>query len=499
MKHIWQKLHQIGDILHLPDLPNWLLGLLAIVMILRIPTFFEPYYYGDEMIYMTLGQGVRQGVTLYKDLHDNKPPLLYLTAAVAGNLFWFKVILAFWSIVTIILFYELTKVYFRENEKMQKLSTCIFAILATLPLLEGNTVNAEPFMIAFSIVAFTILSKDNLNLKKIFLAGCLFGIAALYKIPALFDVPVIVLYWLITDYKNIKSIFLKSSVLLFGFLAPIVLSVLWYQVQGIGPEYIKAAFLQNIGYLSSFRPNDVQKSFLVRNAPLLTRGVMVLFGLLVLFITRTKLSKRFIFLSIWTLFALFAITLSERPYPHYFVQTLAPFSMLVTMLVLEKTFEQVLVILPITISVFVPVFYKFYFYPTGSYYAKFLQFATGSISKDAYFNSFSSTNTRDRAISEFIANSTSIKDRVFMWDSNSAAVYSMSKRLPPIKYTVPYHVDDFSSRKEVAVLLSETQPKFIITTSEKKFPEIYPLLVKKYLLIQQIGNANIYSRLDLAR
>ena len=56
---------------------------------------FEPYYYGDEMIYLALGQGLRQGIPLYLGLHDNKPPLLYLTAAISGNLFLFKVILAF--------------------------------------------------------------------------------------------------------------------------------------------------------------------------------------------------------------------------------------------------------------------------------------------------------------------------------------------------------------------------------------------------------------------
>ena len=90
MKTLWNKLHRIGDILHLPNIPNWVVGILALVFIIRIPSFFEPYYYGDEMIYMSLGQGVRQGMTLYKDLHDNKPPLLYLTAAASGNIFWFK-------------------------------------------------------------------------------------------------------------------------------------------------------------------------------------------------------------------------------------------------------------------------------------------------------------------------------------------------------------------------------------------------------------------------
>lgn len=74
MKSFWQGLHKIGNTLHLPDLPKWLCVLMALVVILRVPSFFEPYNYGDEMIYLTLGQGMRQGLTLYKDIHDNKPP-----------------------------------------------------------------------------------------------------------------------------------------------------------------------------------------------------------------------------------------------------------------------------------------------------------------------------------------------------------------------------------------------------------------------------------------
>jgi len=448
---------------------------------------------------MTLGQGVRQGATLYEDLHDNKPPLLYLTAAIAGSLFWFKVILTFWSIVTVIYFHKLAETLFKENTKLQKLATTIFALLTTIPLLEGNTVNAELFMIGPSIVAFLILISGGLNYKKIFLAGSLFGVATLFKVPAMFELPVIVFYWLITDTKNFKNIISKSAMLIAGFLSPIVVTFIWYFVQGVGMDYIKAAFLQNVGYLSSFRPDDIKKSFLERNLPLLTRGAVVLFGLVVLYLNKKRLSSKFILFSLWTLFALFAITLSERPYPHYFIQTLAPLSFLLGMLFLETSFEQVLVILPITLSVFVPVFYKFYFYPTSSYYIKFVQFATKNLTQEKYFSTFSPYVNRNYELAQFLATSSTKKDRVFMWDSDSAAVYAMAKRLPPVKYTVPYHVNDFSSKKEIAAQLNLHPPKFIILTTELKFNEISTLLSKRYLMIQQIENANVYTRVDLAK
>lgn len=495
-----EKTHWIHKI----HLPNWVVGILALVLILRIPSFFEPYYYGDEMIYMTLGQGVRQGVTLYKDLHDNKPPLLYLTAAISENLFWFKAVLTFWNLLTIALFYKLSVVLFEKNFKARKVATLLFAILTTIPLLEGNIANAELFMIGPTILAFYILLKknppsQNTSARQVFMAGILFGIAALFKIPALFELPVIILYWLITTdlKKGWKAIAINSVILGAGFAIPILLTFVWYFFKGALPEYIKAAFLQNVGYVSSFRPDDVQKSFLDKNAPLLIRGLIVMIGTAVIFFFRKKLSNRFIFFCVWTLFALFAIALSERPYPHYLIQVVAPLSLLLATLFTNKDFEQSLTIIPLALIFFVPVYYKFYFFPTASYYQRFINFATHKINRQQYFSDFSKTTNRDYAIADFLSKASRTTDRVFMWDPNSPTVYALSRRLPPLKYTVPYHVHDYASNKEVSDTLANNPPKFIIMTSGNHFPEIKGLLTNKYLLIHQIEDANIYSRISL--
>lgn len=499
IRTLWDKLHKVGDFLHLPDIPKWLLLILSLVFLLRIPSFFEPYYYGDEMIYMSMGQGVRQGLTLYKDVHDNKPPLLYLTAAAAGNLFWLKVILTFWSLITVFLFYKLTKIILDKNTKAQKISTLLFALLTTLPFLEGLTANSELFMIVFTIGAFLILLKEKLTLRKIFFAGILLGIGTLYKVPAAFDAPIIVFYWIITEGLGQWKKILKNSIILaLGFALPIVITFIWYFFRGALPEYIKAAFLQNVGYLSSFRPGDVQKSFFVRNAPLLIRGGIVLAGSVILFIFRKKLSKKFILLSLWVLFALFAITLSERPYPHYLIQIVAPVSILLSMLFAEKSFEQSLVVLPLALTFFIPIYYKFWHYPTTTYYARFVRFVIGDESKETYRNSFSANVERNYEIADFLVNSSTKKDKVFMWDPDSAAVYALSKRMPPIKYVADYHVYDYSSKATEAKNIAANPPKFIVLTPDHPFQELSALIRNRYLLVNNIGNAEIYSRIDFA-
>jgi hypothetical protein len=116
-----------------------------------------------------------------------------------------------------------------------------------------------------------------------------------------------------------------------------------------------------------------------------------------------------------------------------------------------------------------------------------------------YFASFSGTVNRDYEIAQFLVMSGNTADRVFMWDPDSAAVYALSKRLPPIKYVVDYHITDYSSKTAEAKNIAANPPKFIILTSNNPYLELLPLIRQRYILVNRIGDADIYSRLDFAQ
>lgn len=476
------------------DTPLWLEGFFAFLFLLRVPSFFEPYYYGDEMIYLTLGEGIRQNIPLYLGLHDNKPPLLYLTAAIAGNLFFFKVILAFWSLITVYIFWKLVNFIFPKKTSLHKISTIIFGLLTTLPLLEGNTVNAELFMIGPIILAFFILLSKKNNFKNVFFSGTLISIAALFKIPAAFDILGIIVFWAIFLKKsNFKEFIKKIIYLSFGFMVPIGLTFIWYYFAGSLKEYFIAAYLQNFGYVSSWRPSDLAEPFLTKNAPLLIRAGIMFLGFTTLFLSKKKLSRNFIFASAWLLSTLFAVTLSERPYPHYFVQSIAPVSILLGMLITLKTVEQSLVIIPLTLAFFVPFYYKFWYYPTSTYYQRFINFATKRITKDEYFDKFSPNVTMNYKIADFLIRSSDKNDKVFVWGNDAPAIYSLSRRLPPTKYVADYHFLDFSNKDYVLDTLSTFKPKFIIITNNSfSFPELSSFVQKNYLLISDMDSSQIW-------
>lgn len=494
VKSIWNKLISVIDT------PLWLEIFFVVILILRIPSFFEPYYYGDEMIYLALGEGIRQGIPLYLGLHDNKPPFLYITAAIAGNLFIFKVILAFWNLLTVYIFWKLVKHLFPKNIKVQNISTVIFGLLTTLPLFEGNTVNAELFMIGPVIFAiWIILSKTN-NFKDLIFAGSLFSVAALFKIPAAFDILGIIVYWAIytkLSFKDVKEFIRKSFFLSLGFIIPIGATFVWFYFSGSFKEYLIAAFLQNFGYVSSWRPSSSELSFVEKNGPLLVRAGIMFIGVVVLGLSRKKLSKEFILVSAWLLATLFAVTLSERPYPHYFIQSLAPVSILLGMLFTLKTVEQSLTVIPLTLAFFVPFYYRFWYYPTVSYYQRFIEFSTGKITKDVYFDKFSPYLNNNYQVAEFLSKSSSKEDSVFVWGNDSAGIYALSRRLPSTKYVADYHITDFSNPDEIIEKLSRDFPKYIIISSNSNpFPKLNMFVNENYYIISEIGQSQVWLYLQ---
>ena len=277
-----------------------------------------------------------------------------------------------------------------------------------------------------------------------------------------------------------------------GFLAPILLTLIWFLAQGALPDYIRAAFLQNVGYLSTFRPGDVAKPFLTRNAPLLIRAAVVALGTAVVWLKRKKLSKEFIFATIWILFALFAVTLSERPYPHYLLQAVPALSLLVAILVKGETIDQVLTIIPIGILLFVPFFFKFYNYSTTGYYTRFIGFATGQMTKNAYMNSFDKNTAGNYKLADFLVKSSGPEERIFVW-GDSPVIYALTRRLPATKFVAAYHIADFSTKAETVKTLNQSKPSYVvILDGSPAFNEIKPFLASSYVLISSEPKEEIW-------
>lgn len=358
-------------------------------------------------------------------------------------------------------------------------------------------------MIGPIILAFYLLwpGKDKdpkLMIKKSLAAGFLFSIATLFKVPGAFDMPAIVFLWIVSfkpSIKNIKTITINTFFLGIGFALPILATFVFYAAQGALKEYAIAAFLQNFGYLSSWRPSDVKEPFLVKNGPLLIRAGIVALGMGLMWLFRKKLSRQFMFTTSWLLLTLFAVTLSERPYPHYLIQSVAPLAILTAVLLTLESIEQALVIIPLALAAFVPYYFHFWHYETLSYYERFAKYATGSLPREEYLLSFDGNVKRNYKIAEFIAANTTRDEKVFVW-GNSSVVYALSRRLPPIKYVADYHISDFSSNEETFEFLEANPPHFVVILPESaEFSQLRAFLRSDYGFVESIEGADIWIHL----
>lgn len=463
----------------------WLLAAIS-AAVLRIPSLLEPYWYGDEGIYLTIGRAINSGVKLYSQIHDNKPPLLYWAAALAnGQQFWFRLEALTVNIATIVVFSKLaTKIFDKDNQAKQT-TVWLFVLLTCLPFWEGNIANAELFFLLPAITAVCLL-WDTKGSKRIFLAGLAIGIAGLFKVPAILEMGIWPLVWLREDKHWAK----KTWILGIGTVLPLLISVGWFYFQGTGKDYLTAAWAQNIPYLTSWKPSGGAAGiFSIKIRAIIALGISLL-----LVWKYKELGKRAVIIGIWGTVTLFAALMSGRPYPHYLLQMAGALAAAGGLLLSKnKTKEQTVSLGLAGILIISWVSFKFYVYPTASYYTNFAKWVWGKENKQQYYAHFNQNLDDLYNISGVVKTNTSPQDRIFVW-GDIPMVYALTERNPATKYMVEYHIKDFNAEKFTLNQLEENLPKYIIVADrQNELPGLKGLLNSFYLLEKKTPGYDIYK------
>lgn len=459
-----------------------------IFFLLRLPSLFEPSWYGDEGIYQTLGLGVNNGRLLYSQIWDNKPPLLYLVYAASSDQFTVRLVSLIFGLCAVFAFYFLSRKLFRQQAPTL-VSTGLFTFLFGIPLIEGNIANSENFMLFPILLAGLLILKvidsnqfdkrvfvtpfslKNLPLstKKLGIAGLLLGLAFLFKIVAVFDFAAFLLFIIITTFdKKGQRREIYENVLFFAisFALPIFLTILFFFIKGALTDFFSATLSQNVGYVG------------YGNKLLIPQGLLILKFLILIatssffFVKRNTLENTRLFIFIWFSFSLFNAFFSQRPYTHYLL-VLLPSLMLMISLLYDREYKKIVGIMLVIASFF--VFSSFTFFgKTWGYYPNYLSFVTGQKSVADYQGFFDRSTPRDYAIASFIKSHTTEDDQIFIW-GNNAQVYALSNKLPPGRYTVAYHMKASAQTLiETQKAIYEKKPKYIIV-SPAKSPPPFPL------------------------
>lgn len=455
--------------------------LLLLVVILRIPSLFEPYWYGDEGIYLVLGQALRKGLVFYRDIHDNKPPLLYILAAIAGNVFWFRAILMVWFGTAVAVFLKLTKVFWPKNKYLGYGLT--LAMIGLTTFFEGNVANAEIFIVLPVTLAMLMAVKG----KSWFKVGLLFSVGFLLKVPAAFDLVGLLIWLVIFERENLK----KAFIIITGFLLPIAVSIGYYAIVGGLEPYVRSALFQNIGYLSTWGGSD--------------SGLMPRFGItvmalgIILWMSRKYKFSRWVSLClVWFLMALFGALLSSRPYPHYLIQPAVPAVLLLGFLIKSKKRSLRLAIIGVLLlSGFWWWQIKFWSYPLIAYYVNFEQYITKQKNLSEYRNYFDPRVNQVYDLAKYLKQTTNQQDRVFIW-GDEPGVYALADRLPVGRYTVAYHVVDFNGYEETMKAWEELPPRVVMVMDyeQREFKELQTKLATNYVFAGKIDQASVYRLLE---
>ncbi|MBP7740558.1 hypothetical protein KA089_00050 [Candidatus Woesebacteria bacterium] len=517
--------------------------LCVLLLVLRIPNLFEPYWYGDEGIYLTIGQSINKGAKLYSEIIDHKTPLIYYLATVQTQLN-FRLLNIGWMLLTTIAFYYFAKKLLK-SVKQTTFATFIFVILTTLPWLEGNIPNGELFVLGFVMWGAIIIAKTEyfkkflnpelitlktkrseiINIVCLLSAGFLFGLGILTKVPAILDLAVFLSigYFSFTNkilnetnlvkgnfknnFENFKTIFGQLFTLGIGVIIPIIISIIYFVSIGSGQAYLDFGLLYNFRYAASwqlpFESNLLQFLFTLQGKFLIVVAVILF---LTFFKKHFKPAAQFIMS--WFVLSLFASLLSNRPYPHYFIQVVPPFALLITLILKNKyqlirnfknssktllanIFAQTFLVL---LAISVMVLLNFSPYQTNKYYINWYKLVTNQISNDEYRQSFDYLMTDNYKAAEIITSSGS-KD-LFIWGTNPM-LYALTQTQPTGRFTVSFHIKDFDAFGETARDVIKKKPMFIVVMKNEnhQFLEFKSFLNQNYLPNRsQFDNFTLWKR-----
>jgi hypothetical protein len=494
-----------------------LLIIAGLVALLRVPSLVEPLWYGDEAVYLTASQQILRGDALYVDIFDNKPPLLYYLTAGALAVFGhsvtaIKLLPLASSIATLFVLYYLARRLLDRTAAL--VGVALLALLITPTWLEGNVVGSEILMILPTCVGMLLGFQ-----RRFFLAGCAFGIAFLFKVPAIFDFAAFFVFVALSVERERERMTLSHlSVLSVGFLIPFLVSVFLFVALGGLDEYFKAAFLSGVDFTSSDETGSGE--FLFSHGRLLLNALPIL--LLVTVLAARSLAdwrsgKRatpsaFEFMLLWLAFSFYGVLLAGRPHEHYLIQAAPPFALLLAFALTQVDFRRYLAAGALLLVLAIALDQGFELAKlnpdvhgrerpnTLAYYIdyneNFLDYALGDKDFDAYADFFDGHISGNYRIASLLRQESEEGDSLYVY-SDQTALYFGSHLKPAAKYVAFYHLEWDEARKPpTAEEVTASRPLYIVAEEPRigEFTEIDTLIAQHYELVGSEGTFRVYKR-----
>jgi len=399
-----------------------LLGVLAVSLLWRLPSWWDPPWVNDEGTYFAVAQAMAHGYRLYADVWENKPPGLYLLYTAVYHLFGVSLlVMRLLSTLAVAAVVILTFcLACRITGRIASLTAALLCgLLFGVPFLEGTTGNAEVFLAALTAAAAYLV----VGRKHAATAGAVVGIACLFKSVAVFD-SIALLIWLVAQHEcGVWRYAAAGSGVIAATLAVAAF-------QGILPAMLTDAFWYDLAYVGQGNGGNLPWLLIIKVVALAIGSYRL---------RRAPLPY------IWLLYATAGVLLSGHFFGHYLLQAVAPLCLtLATVLDRSSVLtKRALWALPLLLAMGAALSalggYALVASGRGSilaerlqYYSNFTRYALGTESYHVYRGQLDDHVNRTLVVSGAIRRTP--YGTLLVW-GNAPWIYVLSERLPATPYT----------------------------------------------------------------
>jgi len=322
----------------------FLLALFLLPILLYLPFAGTPFE-RDEGVYATVAQGVLEGRVPYRDLFDNKPPLVYIWYAMSFTLFGESV---FAPRILASVCLSLTTLALYNQARMvlplpaARVAAALFAVSTGLPWVALHA-NTEAYMLlplVTSLMFFTIGMKEG-RLRWFVIAGLFAGLAIMTKQVAMWNLLALAMVSLIWHRKTAETQWraVAPTVALFGgCLVSLAAVALPFTLMGALDDLIYANLSYNWVYINFLsyaqRLANFGHGLLFFSAVAAPFVAGAIAGLIILW--RKRAAATDYVLILWAIASAIGVASGGRFFPHYFLQLMPSLAVLTGVLIYDR-------------------------------------------------------------------------------------------------------------------------------------------------------------------
>ena len=511
----------------------WLLfaPAVAVFVLARLPSFWEPHWYTDEAGYVTTAQTLLHGHALYSQIWTNKPPLTVLLVAAVVHLFGtgegpLHLLTAASGLATI------GAVYWAAwrllGPRRAVVASLVGAISLGLPVLDAELLLPESLLIAplswaGALIAVRLARPATAARGTAlwpFVAGALVAAGIALQQSALAETLAFTLALLISPVARWRDIaaFLGTVIAITGAWLLAAIAIAGAHTIGFALVGFYIQFTQSV-----LPSGNAGTAFHFGAAAL--AGLLFVFGA----IPQRRSPRPIWFFLLWAGAALMVAGVSGQPYAHYLTPAVAPLALCLASLhriplhgITHARLRGAWRVTPQIAGVLIAAFMAsnagldWVSSPTpssvlngkainnsrnfGVYYGGAIAAAIGVQTRDDWSSGFDSRVDGDAATAQYLQNRGLANASAVVWSSD-AWVYALAP-LPNQMPTPPIYNDEvlLGQNGPVAAYVANINPQVIVTSVDAlvEFPEIQQLLNHSYVASFWYYPDTVWIRADLA-